>query len=397
MGILGRIFNKEKNEYEEADILSVLTNGIDGKDYIQTMAEAKAINLIAKTISKTTLKIYSYDKKEKKIKRCNNEVDFRLNIKPNFNDTGTSFLYKLALKLLIDKHVLIVKNKYKKEPDLLFIADSFSPNSNVLREKNYNNVMISDNEGNSIELKKTLYSDDYIYISFNNSKINSASENFTKNIKELAGIIIKKYKISNIQKWLLKRPGQNPVLTDYKTGKEITYEEYTERITNGLLSDEDAVVLLSNMFDLLNLNKDNTQSLSDYKDIFKTIGNSAAQKYDIPLDIYWGEKTEKSTGNDDFITFALDPYYECIEDAFNDKLIGLEGYKNGERILFDRLSLFHHDILDSANGIDKLISSTFTRNEINEFLKLPNIDEKWADEPILTKNYGKVKGGVEDE
>ncbi len=217
MGIIGRLFNKEKKEYEEADIISVLTDKIKGNEYIQAMAEARAINLIAKTISKTTLKIYSYDDKEKKIKRCNNEVDFRLNIKPNFNDTGTSFLYKLALKLLIDKQVLIVKTKYKKEPELLYIADSFNSNSVVLKAKNYTNVMITDNEGNSIELNKTINADDYIYISFVNSDMDTSSNNFLNIIKDLAEIIIKKYKISNIQKWLLKRPGQNAVLTDYKT------------------------------------------------------------------------------------------------------------------------------------------------------------------------------------
>ena len=76
-----------------------------------------------------------------------------------------------------------------------------------------------------------------------------------------------------------------------KHGKEISYDEYKQKITDGLISNENAIILLSNMFDLVNLNKDNTQNLSDYKEIFKMIGNNVAQKYNIPLDIYWGEKT----------------------------------------------------------------------------------------------------------
>ena len=38
----------------------------------------------------------------------------------------------------------------------------------------------------------------------------------------------------------------------------------------------------------------------------------------------------------------------------------------------------------------------FSRNEINKFLKLPHIDEEWADQHNLTKNYGNVKGGAEE-
>ena len=184
---------------------------------------------------------------------------------------------------------------------------------------------------------------------------------------------------------------------DYESGKEISYESYAEKITNGLLSDEEAVVLLSEAFDLINLNKDSKESLTDYKDLVKKIGDSVANNYDIPLDLFYGTKTEKSTANDDFISFSVDFYYNGIEDGLNDGLVGQKSYCEGERIQFNKYAIFHKDIIDSANGIDKLVSSTFSRNEINEFLNLPYIDENWANEHNLTKNYGNVKGGVKNE
>ena len=90
-------------------------------------------------------------------------------------------------------------------------------------------------------------------------------------------------------------------------------------------------------------------------------------------------------------------FYNSIEDAINDAFVGCKDYCDGERIQFNKYAIFHKDIIDSANGIDKLVSSTFSRNEINEFINLPHIDEDWADEHNLTKNYGNVKGGVNDE
>ena len=73
----------------------------------------------------------------------------------------------------------------------------------------------------------------------------------------------------------------------------------------------------------------------------------------------------------------------------------MESYMEGESIKFNKLSLFHKDILDGATGIEKLISNSFSRNEVNEFIDLPYIDEDWANEHNLTKNYANVKGGEE--
>ena len=38
-----------------------------------------------------------------------------------------------------------------------------------------------------------------------------------------------------------------------------------------------------------------------------------------------------------------------------------------------------------------------TTIKINKLLKLPKIDEVWADEHALTKNYENVEGGAENE
>lgn len=198
-------------------------------------------------------------------------------------------------------------------------------------------------------------------------------------------------------KWKLKKPGSQPTMIDIKTNKPISYEDYIKKITDGLLSDEEAIIMLAESFDLLLLNKDCKEGLEDYSNLAKRCGDAAAGHYHIPLDLFYGTKTEKSKANDDFISFCVDFYYSDIEDAFNAGLVGEESYINGERIQFNKYAIFHKDILDSATGIDKLISNTFSRNEINEFIGLPHIDEDWANEHNLTKNYANVKGGEEDE
>ena len=103
--------------------------------------------------------------------------------------------------------------------------------------------------------------------------------------------------------------------------------------------------------------------------------------------IFFVNKTEKSTSNNDFITFAVSTYLELLKDGFNVSLVGKESFLKGEYIKINTTNITHKDVLDCGTGIDKLTANRFSRNEINKLLKLPEIDEDWADRHYITKNY----------
>ena len=119
--------------------------------------------------------------------------------------------------------------------------------------------------------------------------------------------------------------------------------------------------------------------------------------FNIPLDIFYGNKTDKSTSTTDFITFGVLPHLQIFEDGLNSKIIEKEAYLNGEHIKVNRFNMQHRDILDSAINMDKLFADGYSHNEINEIVGLSQIDEPWADEHYITKNYENVnsilKGG----
>ena len=383
----------EKGEY----IFDILFGSNKKTDYIYTLAEAHAIDLIAKTISKCELQVFTQNKGSKKIEETKNDIYWRLNLQPNYNENGTMFLYKLVTKLLTEQKALIIINRDFSNSKLLYIADDFNPSSSILYGKIFSNVVISDNDGNTIPLLKKYNSEDSIYYSLKNSNLVTAKESFKSNSAKLLKTISKNFIQSNTPKWRLKQPGGQPTMIDAETKQPISYEKYKEKITEGVFSEDEAIVMLSEIFDLINLNKDSKQNLSDYKDEVEQIGNTVARIWNIPLDIFYGSKTEKSTGNNDFITFAVAPYFELLEDGFNISLVGKKDYLKGEHIKFNRANLNHRDIIDSANGIDKLTADGFSRNEINKLLGLPRIDETWADEHNLTKNYANVKGGAKED
>ena len=393
--ILDKIFKNEKGEF--ISIVDILTGNNDIKNYIYTLAEAHAIDLIAKTIAKC--EIQTFENIKGKVQKNKGELYWTLNIQPNPNEKGTSFIYKLITKLLTDQKALILINK-KLKTNYLYVADTFDTDNNILYGKTFNNITITDDEGNSLAIRKTYNSENSTYFSIKNDDLVKASTDFSNNTNKILKAIQKSFIRNNTSKWRLKNPGNQPTLIDPETKKPISYEEYKDKITEGLLSEEEAIVLLSEQFGLEELNaqnKANNKNSNDYESIFKKIGDQVAQKWNIPLDIFYGSKTEKSTGTNDFITFAVEPYFELLEDGFNLSLVGKESYLKGEYVEFNKHNITHRDILDSATGIDKLTSSRFSRNEINELLGLPLIDEDWANEHYITKNYANVKGGAEED
>jgi len=393
--ILDKIFKNEKGEF--ISIVDILTRNNDIKNYIYTLAEAHAIDLIAKTIAKC--EIQTFENIKGKVQKNKGELYWTLNIQPNPNEKGTSFIYKLVTKLLTDQKALILINK-KLKTNYLYVADTFDTDNNILYGKTFNNITITDDEGNSLAIRKTYNSENSIYFSIKNDDLVKASTDFSNNTNKILKAIQKSFIRNNTSKWRLKNPGNQPTLIDPETKESISYEKYKDKITEGLLSEEEAIVLLSEQFGLEELNaqnKANNKNSNDYESIFKKIGDQVAQKWNIPLDIFYGSKTEKSTGTNDFITFAVEQYFELLEDGFNLSLVGKESYLKGEYVEFNKHNITHRDILDSATGIDKLTSSRFSRNEINELLGLPLIDEDWANEHYITKNYANVKGGAEED
>lgn len=390
--ILDKIFKNSKGEY--VNLFDVLFGKGNTENYIYTLAEAHAIDLIARTIAKC--EIQTFELKNGNIEENKGDLYWTLNIQPNYIENGTKFIYKLVTKLLTDKTALVLINQTARR-NLLYVAESYNANYMILSGKTFSNIRIDDDEGNSINLDKTYNSDNTIYYSIKNSKLKTASENFKFNTAKLLKASQKSFIKANTPKWRLKTPGQQPKILDAKTNKPISYEDYKNKLTEGLTSDDEAIVLLSELFNLENLNQKDSKSLSDFENVFKKIGDSVAQQWNIPLDVFYGSETEKSSGNNNFITMCVDLYFELLEDGFNASLVGKDDYLKGEYVKFNRLNINHKDLIDKASGWDKLISNGFSFNQLCKFLGLPTINEDWANEHYITKNYANVKGGAESE
>ena len=296
MGFLTKLLHQDKN----GNLIDVLVSCQSQKLAIKKNAIEHAIDLISRTISKCEIEYYKHNFKENKIERVKNNVYYRLNVKSNDNEIASTFMYNLISKLLKDEEILVVEINKK-----LYLADSFEYDNKILKEKTFCNIVLKDNKGNSINLEKTFKSNECMYLSLGLSKIKDCLDNYYKDIGKLISIQDKKYIMSNINKWKLNPPGTQPNIIDPKTGKKMDYSEYKEKITDGLMSEEDAIVMLSKEFDLEKLSSDIVHNSEDLLRLQDKWEKDVARAFSIPLDVFNGSKTDKSTGTNDFITFLL--------------------------------------------------------------------------------------------
>ena len=381
---------------------------VDLNDYIDLLISLKtrqlsikkkaiehAIDLIAKTISKSEIQLYRYNSTDKKVKPVKNDsYYYKLNVKPNPNELATTFFYNIICKLLREEECLIVEINNN-----LYLADSFQESDSILYEKYYYNIQLTDRKGNSLIVDKNFNSSNAIYLSLGESKVKECIDNYYEEFGKLLGVAISQYKSNNSPKWRLTPPGGQPAFYDKDTKKPISYEEYKNKLTKGLFDEHEAIVLLSDQIKLDKINGEKFLSSNDYRELEEKWEEEVAQSFNIPIDVFKGNKTDKSTGTNDFISFGVVPILNILEDGMNAVIIGYEKYKKGDRIYINKLNMKHFDIFDSATSLDKLFGDGFSHNDLRGFLSIPELDEEWANEHNVTKNYGNVskKGGDENE
>lgn len=352
----------------------------------------KAIDLLSRTLALTTLD--TYKKKNNKIQEVKEDLFYKLNIKPNNNEYAYNFWYKCWNKFFYEKEVLLFSLNNK-----LYVADDFDVNDNVIVEKIYSNIKLETENGIYFELEQTFNATEVIHIKLTNQKTLDFLENFYNDLGNLILVSNEYYRDSNIIKWILGTPGNQVPLKDAKTGNDISYETYKEKLAGSLLANKKSILMLSKHFSLDKIQSEKNVTSEDYRNLIKSWEESVADSFLIPRDIYFGNKTDKSSSDNDYLTYAIKPYLSLLEDGLNAIVIKKDDYLKGERIKADIHSIKVHDIITNANSLDKLYSDGFSHNDVRKFVDLVEIDEDWANEHRITKNYSedvssnKKKGG----
>lgn len=369
------LWKRDKEIQSLAEIIAVDMEKLN----LSKLAIEKAIMMIAKAIAKSDILIQT-ESKEK------NKQEYRLNIQPNDHECGTVFWTEVVRKLLTIQEALIIPlgGKY-------YLASAWQVSNNVLTERNYSDITLTC-AGYNYSIYKKFRSSEVIHLKYDNARIRLYLQNVVGQYDRTLDAVNAMMRMSSMPRFKLKL-GTSALSFREKqadgTDKIMTKDQYVKKIKNLLESDELVVLIES---DNVSVNQLQVNTAVKAEELAKTalqINNEVANAFDIPEAVFNGNITEKSDATNEFITYAVGPVAEVINDTLTAYIVGEADYCAKDEKVMVWLARFKHvDVVDSAVNLDKLRGIGFNYDEIREMVGYPLLNTEFSQARALTKNYG---------
>ena len=380
-------FLTQNRKGELVDLLDVI--GVNLTRLQQAaLAKHKAIGMIAKAIAQSEIVVTDGHQ------RVTDDVYYRLNVRPNDNQTGTDFWYRVVAKLLEDGDALIVR---VPESGKYYLATSYTTDNYVMFGKTYRNVTITDGV-DQMTFARTIYADDALHLKYSSDKIRLYTDNALRSLNEVLNAIATMEKVSRTPFFKYKVDATTTFATKDKNGKiqKLMLDDVVARLESQLKSKDLQVIKEPTGTSLEYLGISSTVTAAEINSIATEIGHLAAQAYDIPENVFDGTISEKSDATNEFITYAVAPVAEVINDTLHAKLIGEDDFIRGERCFVWLAHFKHVDVIDAAANLDKLRGIGFTLDELFEMVGYPALNTEFSTQRALTLNYS-PEGETADE
>lgn len=353
--------------------------------YIRELAFWTCVNKIANAVSKCEFKTY-YHNKETKGKEY-----YLWNYEPNQNQNAAGFIYKLIAQLYRKNECLVVEINHR-----MYVAESYIKEVYALRDYQFSGISFD-----GYTLQETLDMSDVMFFELNSTDMRKLMNGMYDSYSKLITYAQNAYQKSRGHKGILNIAG---VAQEQDNFNE-TFEELMSTHFKNFFGKDNAVLPLFDGYNYQDISQNaktySTESTRDIKALADDIFEFTARAFSFPPSLAKGDVQDTTKATDELLTFAIDPLVKMIQQEINRKRNGKDGIKQGNYLKIDTLAVKHVDIFDIATPIDKLISSgAFTINDILQVIGKPKIDESWADQHFMTKNYseiGAILKGVTEE
>lgn len=345
---------------------------------LAAMAQEKAAGMIAKAIAKSEIVLMKDGERRKDIEY------FRLNIRPNSNETGTDFWFNVAHDLVIKGEAVVVRMQDGK----YYRAASWSTDNMVMYPKTYRDIILTDGR-DQYTLRYGVNSDDIMHFRYSSRKLLEYADNVLSTLNEALNAVQALETITHTP--ILKYKTETNMTFRRKTpdGKEIrlaiddVMEEFRQKIDGKKL----AIIHEQTGTSLEFMDHKAQTQAAEVAAMTDLINKEAAAAYDIPVSVFNGMITEQSDASNEFITYAVSPPAEVISDTLNAKLVGDRDYIRGERAFVWLAHFKHIDVIDASPNLDKLRAIGFTLDELFEMVGYPALGTEFSTSRALTKNY----------
>lgn len=349
--------------------------------YIRELAFWTCVNKVANAISKCEIKTYLRNREIK-------EREYYLwNLEPNPNQNATAFSTKLIGQLYRNNEALVVEVN-----GFLYVADSYGKERYALRDYVFTGITIDD-----YQLSESKDMSEVLFFELNSRDVRMLLNGMYDSYSQLLSYAQNAYRKSRGHKGILDIAG----IAQEQEHFSKTFEELMTKHFKTFFEKDNAVLPLFDGYTYTDISQNaktySTESTRDIKALVDDIFEFTARGFSFPPSLAKGDVQDTSRAVDELLTFVVDPLVKMLQQEINRKRSGYSGWKNGTYVRIDTLAVKHIDIFDIATPVDKLISSgAFTINDILEVLGKPRIEEEWADQHFMTKNYSIVQNILDE-
>lgn len=345
--------------------------------YIREMAFWSAVNIVANAVSKCEFKTYLNGKEDK------GKEYYLWNIEPNKNQNSSRFLNKLIAKLYRDNECLVIEQNGQ-----LLVADSFNRKPYALYDDVFTEVRVED-----FTFARSFVQSEVLYYQLNEENVRKLINGLYESYSKLIAYSMKAYQRSRGTKGIFKYD----TIPVAGTPEREAFDALINRKIKQWMEGDNAALPLGRGQEWKELQHKTytNESTRDIRAQIDDIFDFTARAFGIPPALLKGDVQDTSKAIDQLLTFCIDPLVDMIQEEINRKRNGYAGFSQGTYLKIDTKCIKHVDLLSVATAIDKLIGSgAFCINDIRKAVGDEPINEAWANQHFITKNYETVESAL---
>ncbi len=355
------------------DDLGAAINEIVADICIRELCFWSTVNLIANAVSKCEFKTFINGKETKGLEY------YLWNVEPNKNQNSSAFIHKWIAQLYKNNECLIIENKGQ-----LLVADSFQRTPYALYDDVFTGVTVE-----NFTFNKTFVQSEVLYFKLSEKNMNAVAQALYSSYSKLIAYTMKAYKKSRGTKGVFSF---NAIPHAGTQDREFFDALINEKFKN-FMELENSIIPIGNGQSYTDIGSKtySNESTRDIRAMIDDISDFYSKAFSVPAVIVRGDIQDTSKATDNFLTFCIDPLTDMLSEEINRKKYGYAKFSKGSYLKIDTKSIKHVDLLSVSTAIDKLIASgAFCINDIKKVCDEAIIDEPWAWQHFMTKNYSTV-------
>lgn len=374
------MFKRQNDEIENIwNDIDLFTDENSKDVAIKTLAINAVIGMIARTIVQSEFRVKSNGEYIK------DSMYYRLNVKPNINQSAAAFWEDVIEKLIYEGECLIVQSDTK---DLL-VATDYVKQEYAVKPMTFKNVFVKE-----YEFERTFHRDKVIYLEYGNNKLSNIIDGLFYDY----GALLRRMFESQLKRNQI-RATVDVEGTFRKDEKGVhPLQTFIDKAYEAIRNKTIAIIPQQKGFTYKEHSKDSGygQSTEEIEKLTTSYLVLVGQAVGIPPTLIKGDVSDVEGATRNYMQFCINPIIAIIQDELNMQFISENKYLSGERI--EVRNVRYRDIFDVAQSIDKLISSgAFNGDEIRDEVGYEKTGEEIHSSYFITRNYQKSSEALEGE